>query len=335
MHGKNDKKGKSKWGNLTTLMRKNRIAILGIQESRLNENETEKTGKANPKIVIENNGVATNKEGVAFVINKDMMGDRKWIHTRIIEGRASRLQVDMGEENALDIILVYVPNIDSEKIKFIKNIQKELGKLKDLTEPILMGDFNFVENELDRFPHHKDKTGITDEFEKLRKKYKWIDGWRIHNPTEKNFSYFQTTSGSMSRIDRIYLTQELYTYAYNWEITTSANISDHDIVYVEILKKQLPYMGKGMWRMNENILEYEPFKKKARKILKEAEKAITECTKKLAKLNGQNKIDARKEQNPQEIWKETKTKLREEAQKEAKNRNTNLKKERTKLEKDL
>ena len=46
---------------------------MALQETRLNDEETNKLMQANPKIHIENNGKSTAKEGVAFIMNKDLL----------------------------------------------------------------------------------------------------------------------------------------------------------------------------------------------------------------------------------------------------------------------
>ena len=45
-----------------------------------------------------NNRVSTSKEEVTFVLNKEMVNGMKWNHTLLIEGRASRLQIETEKE---------------------------------------------------------------------------------------------------------------------------------------------------------------------------------------------------------------------------------------------
>ena len=58
MNGRRDNKKKDKWKDTVTLMRQQRIAILGVQETHLNETETEIVNKANPKVIVINNGIS-------------------------------------------------------------------------------------------------------------------------------------------------------------------------------------------------------------------------------------------------------------------------------------
>jgi len=134
-----------------------------------------------------------------------------------------------------------------------------------------MGDFNFVEDDIDRFSARKDDNRSTNIMERITNKNSWVDRWRIHNPIERNVSYFQEGGNSKSRINRIYLNKQLYPYAYNWERTTIGNISDHNMVYVEILKKDLLFIGKGSWRLSQNVLDYYPFRVRTYELLRDKE----------------------------------------------------------------
>jgi ribonuclease HI/exonuclease III len=324
VHGKTNEKGISKYKDITTMLRKNKIYVLGIQETRLNDAEVQKLLNENPMIHIESNGNSTAKEGVAFVLNKNLLANKTWIHTTIIENRVSRLQLQLEENEGLDIILIYAPNETNAKLEFFEKLKQELNKIKDLSDPILMGDFNCVEDSIDRYPMREDDERLSIKIDELKKKYKWVDGWRIHNPTEKKYTFHQESTKSKSRIDRIYTTKELYKYAYNWEIETTGNISDHDMVYVEILKKQLPYVGEGLWRINEETTKYEPFRKKARIMLMKAQNEMQKC-----------KQQQNQKTNPQKIWKNLKTELKTLAITESKKRKAQLNQKKKHLRKEI
>ena len=204
MRGRRDVNKKSKWPTITTLMRKQKILLLALQETHLDDEETETIGKMCPKIEIINNGVSKIKEGVAFAINKDLANNMTWNHTVLIEGRASRLTIKVEEERGLDVIVIYAPNGDKDKKEFFIDLKNKLEQEQNISNTIIMGDFNSVEHELDRFPHRKDKTSVINEWLKIKNKFKLIDGWRLHNELRKEYTYTQDTTHSMSRIDRIH-----------------------------------------------------------------------------------------------------------------------------------
>jgi len=298
IHGKKYANGIYKYKDLTTLIRKNKIAILALQESRLNESEKTKIELMCPKIEVISNSESTAKEGIAFVINKDQMKDRKLEHKILIKNRMSRLTVKWNEEITIDVVNIYAPNNEKEKIIFFKKANHIIKKLKNKENMIIMGDFNSVEDKLDRLPMTKDDNKVITELQELTGNNKMIDGWRNVNPESKEYTY-ESTTGSLARIDRIYIKEAKIKNFSNWITITSANISDHDIVTVEIQKLNTPYIGKGLWKMDVNVLEETNFKKRITKLLIELEDKLTN----LKEKNEKNK-------EPQRLWYETKENIR-------------------------
>ena len=290
--GRNKEK-KSKWPTIATLMRKQRILVLGLQEMHLDENEADKIRKMCPKIELINNGSSTSKEGIAFVINKELANNMTWSCENMIEGRLSKLTIEVEEERGLDIVLLYAPNGDNDKMNFFNELNNKLRQERKNENIIVMGDFNSVENELDRMPHRKDEKKVTEAWCKVKKSFNLVDGWRVHNELNKGYTYTQLTTNSMSQIDRIYLNYEIYPYGYNWSHVDSAGISDHDLVMVDILKKKLPYIGDGIWRMNQDDIEYERTRKLTDELLRRVE-------------NNMKEIKKENKGNIQELWMETK-----------------------------
>jgi len=73
----------------------------------------------------------------------------------MIPNRASKLKVKWGEDQELKLINIYAPNDEESKIKFFEKLESMTrnNKQKDLC---VMGDFNCVENDIDRSPPPKD-----------------------------------------------------------------------------------------------------------------------------------------------------------------------------------
>ena len=322
MRGRKDNKKKSKWPTLATLMRKQRMLILGLQETHLDEEEAETISKMCPKIEIISNGISKNKEGIAFAINKELANKMTWRHRNLIEGRASRLTIEVEEERGLDIILIYAPNGENEKKIFFEELHRTLEQEPKITNAIIMGDFNSVENELDRFPHRKDKEKVIEKWIETKKKFRLVDGWRQHNGSKKEYTYFQDNTHSMSRIDRIYLDNEIYPYGYNWSHINSAQLSDHDIATVEILKQKLPYIGEGIWRMQQSDIDDETVRKETKKLLKNVE-------------NEMKKIKNENNEGIQQLWMETKEKIKTIVEKTKKKRRQDIEKKKKKTEKKI
>jgi len=85
------------------------------------------------------------------------------------------------------------------------------------------------------------------------------------NPMGKAFSFIQTSSNSMAHIDRIYVHKNLLNYVYDNEVGMGQEISDHDPVFVKIMANNLPYCGKGLWRLPDELLKNKEFKEKSEK----------------------------------------------------------------------
>ncbi|KIK05249.1 hypothetical protein K443DRAFT_120588 [Laccaria amethystina LaAM-08-1] len=78
------------------------------------------------------------------------------IATLNMKGRRNRkcepmLQIITKDENGLDLINLYALNNDKEKVT----------GLGDLADPIILGDFNFVEEPINRIPTHRKNQGYS------------------------------------------------------------------------------------------------------------------------------------------------------------------------------
>ena len=81
---------------------------------------------------------------------------------------------EVEEERGLDIIVIHVPNNENEKVEFFKELKNKIDENEENENVIILGDFNSVENEIDRFPHRKDKQKITEEWKKIQTN-RWME----------------------------------------------------------------------------------------------------------------------------------------------------------------
>lgn len=102
-----------------------------------------------PKITVISNSNHKTKEGIAFVLNKELTNKMTWNHEVIINNKASRLTIQVKEERGLDIILIYTPNFNKEKDVFYEELGKKIKTMKNLDNILVMGDFNLVEEKID------------------------------------------------------------------------------------------------------------------------------------------------------------------------------------------
>ncbi|KZT17925.1 DNase I-like protein, partial [Neolentinus lepideus HHB14362 ss-1] len=309
---------KSKFPQLATLLRTEKIAILAIQESRLTSTKTEVLNSQNKNLFIVNSGETSNKEGVAFIINKQILKTATFVKTELIPGRALHLRLIWDEKQYIDFINVYIPNQPVEQLPFLKNLKKIIKENQKNPEtrwdnPILLGDFNISISEEDRLPKRDDDPRVVTALYKIIKSLKVVDGWRAFNEDALKFTHIQKNADgtmSFSRIDRIYTSEALYPSSFEWSIVNSAHISDHSMVTCSILKKHAPYTGYGFWKLYKGTMNDGRFEKETQTILKDV----------------QGKIDAfrsepnpdRTKGNPQKFWSEGKLQIQRLGQRLAK-----------------
>jgi len=150
-----------------------------------------------------------------------------------------------------------------------------------------MGDWNFVEDKVDRSPQHDDDLRVTNEMNKLKTSLDLLDGWRSSNPDSRSFTW-EGMFGSEKkkiflRINRIYTTRD------TWEITNeyktiNCDFSDHDGVAVTVREALAAETGNGEVKLNRNIMKHPLFEKEADRLLHKLER----------KLNKYNRLEGRK-----------------------------------------
>src|SRR5882724_9767199 len=137
----------------------------------------------------------------------------------------------------------------------------------------------------------------------------------MQNPTNKNFSFFQTSSKAMAHIDRIYVHKDLLNYVYNNEVGMGQEISDHDLVFIKIMAKNLPYCGKGLWKLSNEIIKNKKFRDMSEKRLRSFDKWVQQYMMKECLSESMQEITELRSNgwNPQTKWKEVKEDIKRSA----------------------
>src|SRR5882672_8944876 len=273
IRGKNDGAHNSKWPKIARIMRMKRIVVMAVQEARMTQEDVVQIEGATPKIKIVANGQYSNKMGVAFAINKDLINTEKIEHKIIIPSRASMLKVTWGEGQALALLNLYTPNNDKEKESFFKKVATMVKK-NEQKSLCIMGDFNCVANDIDRSPPHRDNEAVIASLNKLITHHKLVDAWRMQNPVAREFSFKQTSTRAMARLDRIYIHKDLLNYVYDSEVGMGQEISDHDPVFIKIMANNLPYCGEGLWRLPDDMVKNKKFRQMSEKKLRAYDKWV-------------------------------------------------------------
>ena len=299
----------SKYKDLSSWMRLNRIAVVAVQETKLNNVDCEMIRKENPRTDILENNSENRSNGIAFVLNKDLTA--KWTieQTNLIPGRASAIKITHEKLNCT-LVNVYSSNDQREKVAFYKELLKVLREKNIRESVIMLGDFNFVEDSLDRLPEHRDEEEIVTTFNEIKAWLNLIDAWRHQYSTERQYSYSHCHYESFARIDRIYCKEHMANRLSKWRYEPIGDLSDHQLVTCSLEFDTEIHKGKGLWRLPLELLDEPSFVEKCEEILKRADR----------------KIDKRTDESAQVIW----TKAKQEIKETAKCISRKIKKDKTK-----
>ena len=289
-----------KWLLINQLVRDNHIAVLALQETHLTEERIEALNRvfASSLTVLGSPDPAnqTGARGVAFVLNRSRVGDLEFDHDELIPGRAMELRLHWKNNAPLTIHNVYAPNAPNENQEFWESLTSRLSERNVHKPDIVLGDFNTVEDALDRLPMHDDDPNTTQALRNLKAEANLIDGWRRENPTERDFTFLQTGTGSQSRIDRIYVRRDTATKAGDWIISEPGLPTDHSLVSMTIANYRTPFLGEGRWAMPTSLTKDTVFTKQVCALGRKLLDSLGQCLERTATRNPQTMYKAFKEE---------------------------------------
>ncbi|KAF8289697.1 DNase I-like protein, partial [Clavulina sp. PMI_390] len=246
------------------LLHRNKIAIAALQETHSTQKQIDGLNKDHSSWEIHHTsspGRERRKAGIALVINKEKLPMKGIKIREIIPGRAIWARIPWRKGIRIKILAVYAPNDPEENAAFWSEIQDALkcpGNGTVTPVDFIVGDTNMVEDPRDRWPQRADETQAM-AFQELKNAYRLQDGWRRFYPyPDRQPSFFQSEEqgGSMSRIDRIYCTEEMYNRSTEWKIFDPLIAKlDHHIAAVWLKDYKTPTQGPGRWSMPLSLLD--------------------------------------------------------------------------------
>ena len=319
---------REKWQHINQIIRENNVGVLAVQETHLTQDVEESLNKQFEKRMLIINSrdpeQPSARAGVAFVLNKNFTFWKEATTKELIAGRAFLLELPWHNNSKINILAVYAPNAHDQNAAFWESLDK-LWAENGLPRPdIMLGDLNMVESDIDRMPMRKDPTICTEMLESLKSTLELFDGWRQQYPDKIAHTYLQTATGSQSRIDRIYTTNDVWKCSEDWKIKEVGLQTDHSMVSVKFSNPGAPFIGKGRWIFPAFLLENEDVFSKISKM----------------GITLDNNIERNKHRrsdlvNPQKLFKEFKTEITKYVRSYAKEYVPKLQKEIRKKEKIL
>lgn len=259
---------REKWRTISHTMHAEKIAILAIQESHLDQNMTELLGENFKKnLIILNSAHPDNPQasaGVSFVINKQLIEPEELEMHELIPGRVALLKIKWLNLCSASILNTYAPNDRSEHTDFWAKVLTKRRTEHLLIPDFTLGDFNVTEDAIDRMPPKLDDESAIAALREVRHEWDMRDTWRWANPTKNAFTYRAQMRNDriQARLDRIYISKNTEPFTFDWEIKESAIPTDHAMVSVRYAPKEAPQIGKGRWTLPLAIINNEKFLEK-------------------------------------------------------------------------
>ena len=142
--------GIDKWSAIYQTMKVNKLAVLALQETHLDNTLLHSIHDCfGKRLTIINSSLPVNPRtsaGVAFVINRSLIAPKEMTTMELIEGRALAIKFKWHNNEDILLLNVYAPNNKSEHPDFWESVDTK-HRAKGLRRPdLMMGDFNLTED---------------------------------------------------------------------------------------------------------------------------------------------------------------------------------------------
>ena len=194
--------------------------------------------------------------GIAVLVNTKLT---LLEHTSLLRGRLLNFKLKCQSKKVYNISVIYGYTGKSASQTRMKEMTDYLVSYhKTSDNNIVLGDFNFVEDDLDRT--NRTKTGKNQTDNILSKTWGDLiaelglsDPFRVRNPNRRVYSYIHTKDNSKSRIDRIYMNDENCNEVLLYKHVPTMFRRAHKIITFSL--KEGCERGPGFWKMNISILK--------------------------------------------------------------------------------
>ena len=248
---------RDKWQHVDQLLRNKRIGILAVQETHLRDDTIVSLhAQFHQRLHIINSSDPEhpNAMGVAIVLNKSYVAWKEAITHEIIPGRAILVSVPWHKDSIINVLAIYAPNREGDNAAFWDVLREKWNRNEFPNPDVLLGDFNCVEANIDRLPLRQNAPAAAKALEEFKSEIGLLDGWRQENPGTLAYTWADTSS-RRSRLDRIYVNEEILKCSREWLIRKVAFTTDHSLVSVNFSNPGAPYIGKGRWSMPLFLLQ--------------------------------------------------------------------------------
>lgn len=194
------------------------------------------------------------KAGTAFIINNRINHDFEISHKINQKNQLHTIKLARNDIKC-NITNCYYPQKIKDKYALTRKLAQTCDEQDKTYDQIIVGDFNFVTDEIDTLRQKAFKSNKNVEaFKEFTDKNKMLDAFRYFSDTDKVFTFRTKNSGT--RIDRIYIHENIVPIIRN---VTHYQTTQTDHELAPILELNLPSKlrwGKGSYCLNNEILDY-------------------------------------------------------------------------------
>ena len=249
IHGGGTVQTREKWQGVDQMLRNNKIGILAVQETHLREDTIDSLhAQFHQRLHIINSSVpeCPNAMGVAIVLNKSYVAWKEATTHVLVPGRAISVSVPWHKESIINVLAVYTPNRESDNADFWKSLREKWLTGQYPKPDVLLGDFNCVEADIDHLPLKQNAPAAAGALEEFKSELGLMDGWRQENPNKLAYLW-SDRMGRRSRLDQIYVTEQILMCSREWAIKKAALSTYHNLVSMNFSNPGAPYIGQGRW----------------------------------------------------------------------------------------
>ncbi len=246
----------NKWGRIYRLMSEHRIGVLLLQETHLTQERVAAIHKMFAKrirvLYSAPPDAPTQREGVAVVLNARYVKTKDAKAVVVVPGKALQVSIPCPGGESKTVLCVYAPTSHgvAERQAFFEEVLRYYEEHPQCSKPQLMaGDFNNVEDGLDRLPVNEGPDRSIHALDQLKASLGLMvaDGWRMTYPHLREYTFHRGSGRNaiFSRLDRIYVTPSLFDNAREWQICEAGVRTDHCLVSVQLMPENAPIVGGG------------------------------------------------------------------------------------------
>ena len=140
-------------------MRDNKVGVMAVQETHLTDDLADqfKTMFGDKfSLYYSPDPMTRNAKGVAIILDKKMIKTEDVTITTIVPGRAMSAALPWQGDSQVNVMTIYAPNAPAENRDFWKEINEKVTANRRIRPDVLLGDFNLVEDAIDRIPSKTD-----------------------------------------------------------------------------------------------------------------------------------------------------------------------------------